>query len=71
MNKIVRDHYPVEKLPDDLKSGLQAHGWVRVEIEPETPQPATLLASLVGAGRNVHGTGDEVIAHIRSLREDR
>jgi hypothetical protein len=72
MNKIVRDHYPVQKLPDDLRSGLEEHGWVRIEIQPERADPAIRpLSSLVGTGRNVHGDPDSVLAHIRSLREDR
>jgi hypothetical protein len=38
MNKIVREHYPVEKLPEDLREGLQAGATVRVvlEVEDET-----------------------------------
>jgi hypothetical protein len=38
MNKIVREHYPVEKLPEDLREGLQAGATVRVvlEVEEET-----------------------------------
>lgn len=72
MNKIVRKHYPVGRLPADLRPGLQEHGWVRVEIEPEAEAPsARPLAPLVGTGRNVHGSPDDVLDHIRSLREDR
>jgi hypothetical protein len=71
MNKIVREHYPIQKLPDDLRSGLQKYGWVRIEIEPEMPKDAPALATLVGSGRNVHGDPDDALAHIRSLREDR
>jgi hypothetical protein len=38
MNKIVREHYPVENLPEDLREGLQAGATVRVvlEVEDET-----------------------------------
>ena len=72
MNKIVRKHYPVERLPADLRSGLDKRGWVRVEIEPEAGQPtAEPLAQMVGTGRNVHGSPDDVLSHLRSLREDR
>jgi hypothetical protein len=71
MNKIVREHYPAGKLPDDLKLGLEPHSWVRIEIQPEAPQDAAPLATLVGKGRNVHGNQGDVLAHIWLLREDR
>jgi hypothetical protein len=71
MNKIVRK-YPVDRLPADLRSGLPEHGWVRIEIEPEPEAVAPRrLSALVGTGENVHGVPEEVLAHIRSLREDR
>lgn len=35
MNKIVRDHYPVENLPADLRQGLEDQATVRVVIEVE------------------------------------
>jgi hypothetical protein len=72
MNKIIKKHYPVERLPADLRSGLRQDGWVRIEIEPEAGEaPAPVLSPLVGTGRNVHGAPDDVITHIRSLRDDR
>jgi hypothetical protein len=42
MNKIVREHYPVENLPEDLREGLQAGATVRVvlEVEEETAAAA-------------------------------
>lgn len=41
MNKIVREHYPVDKLPADLRQGLPANGTVRVVIDEveETVDP--------------------------------
>lgn len=35
MNKIVRDHYPVENLPSDLRNGLEDQTTVRIVIEVE------------------------------------
>lgn len=35
MNKIVRDHYPVDRLPSDLREGLSDRSTVRVVIEVE------------------------------------
>lgn len=70
MNKIVLD-YPVDRLPDDLKEGLPEHGTVEVELRVKTFEPRVRLADLAGSVRNVHGYGQDVIDHIRRLREDR
>lgn len=40
MNRIVREHYPVEKLPEDLRAGLPAGQTVTVTVEKEETQPA-------------------------------
>jgi hypothetical protein len=37
MNKIVREHYPVSKLPEDLREGLGETGTVRGVIEEDKP----------------------------------
>jgi hypothetical protein len=72
MNKIVRRHYPVGNLPTDLQSGLPEDGWVTVELQVEdAAQSRRPIAHLAGSGRNVHGSSEEVIQHIRELREDR
>ncbi|MGV8937903.1 MAG: hypothetical protein ACOH2J_12330 [Allorhizobium sp.] len=39
MNKIVRDHYPVANLPEDLREGLDNKTTVRIVIELESEQP--------------------------------
>lgn len=41
MNKIVREHYPVEKLPDDLRAELGLVQTVTVVIEPDTASRQT------------------------------
>jgi hypothetical protein len=72
MHRVVKKPYPIERLPADLRAGLQERGWVHIEIEPErevTPQKK--LAPLVGRGKNVHGDTEAVLSDIRALREDR
>jgi hypothetical protein len=73
MNKVVKEHYPIERLPADLRAGLGEHGWVRIEIEPdrEGPPQKKLSPLLVGSGQNVHGDVAAVVSNIRALREDR
>jgi hypothetical protein len=45
MNKIVREHYPVANLPEDLREGLEESAMVRVvvEVEPSAQQREALL----------------------------
>jgi hypothetical protein len=72
MNKVVKKHYPIERVPADLRSGLPERGRVHIEIEPE--REATLqkkLSPLVARGKNVHGDAGAVLSDIRTLREDR
>ncbi|WP_438750940.1 hypothetical protein [Pararhizobium sp. O133] len=38
MNKIVREHYPVSSLPDDLREGLSLDAEVRIVIEVAEPE---------------------------------
>jgi hypothetical protein len=76
MNKIVREHYPVSKLPKDLRPSDNPNARVTVTIETEelsatTPTRRRPVAGYVGGSENVHGDPDAVIDHIRSLREDR
>jgi hypothetical protein len=71
MNKIVQ-HYPVDRLPADLRDGLPEHGWVDIEFRPkERPQPRVLLAPLVGSVESIYGSDEEVLEYIRELRADR
>jgi hypothetical protein len=57
VNRIVRKHYPIERLPPDLRAGLQEHGWVNIEIELESEgRVARPLSPLVESGKKLHGT---------------
>ncbi|UYO48071.1 hypothetical protein KQX64_19210 [Rhodopseudomonas palustris] len=70
MNKIVRE-YPVDKLPSDLQEGLPQHGWVEIEFRPKADRkPRIMLAPLAGSVPNLHGSDEDVVWHIRELRED-
>ena len=55
MNKIVREHYPVEKLPEDLRELFPGQSEVTVEI--------------TAAGDAMPMTGADAIAMFRRLRE--
>jgi hypothetical protein len=65
-------HYPVDRLPADLRDGLPEHGWIEIEFRPKDhPRPRVLLAPLVGSVESIYGSDEEVLEYIRELREDR
>lgn len=83
MNKIVREHYPVEKLPEDLRADLPAGASVTVEITAEsdpqlnTPPLATTAEEAVALIRQLQhqktGKGrsmEDIVAEIRVLRDE-
>ncbi len=86
MNKIVREHYPVEKLPEDLREGIEGP-YVRVTVVTEQdPATATSMNERIDAilrnpkpmtiaeARAHIGkrgtTTEEAVARIRALRDE-
>jgi hypothetical protein len=78
MNKIVREHYPVEHLPADLRAELPPGASVTVTItaNEETPRPlssseAVALIAQMRTRNNGKGlTPEEAAAEIRQLRDE-
>jgi hypothetical protein len=81
MNKIVREHYPVERLPEDLRGGLEGQATVTVTLEQEADQrnrdfaqqKTTLFAAIAEARASIKGPGvtsDEAVARVRALRDE-
>ena len=64
MNKIVRNHYPVANLPEELREGFNPAGTVRVVIEVEARAP---LADFPVVERKPM-TGKDVVESIRSYK---
>lgn len=78
MNKVVREHYPVEKLPADLRADLGLARTVTVTIETEE-RPAEVACTrsalrrareLVRAGRIAPVTAQEAVSRVRALRDE-
>lgn len=85
MNRIVREHYPVEKLPEDLRQGLPAGGKVTVTLEDDAvssdllkqqideilrnPKPMTLAEARALVGER-GTTAEEAVQRIRALRDE-
>lgn len=78
MNKIVRENYPVEKLPEDIRKELQGTGPVKVLVEQEEPAGGSAIApSETGhftrwkeRRRADFSSAEEIDAHIRALRDE-
>jgi hypothetical protein len=77
MNKIVLEHYPVEKLPEDMRVGLDGYQTVRVVIEQEANSkrlatPAETVAAIrkFRAENPERENLDEAVAGIRNLRNE-
>ncbi len=72
IKKIAVEHYPAERLPEDLLRAVGGAGPVRITVERET-LPATAEAVAIskfqGAGKGCY-LEDEVVGVIRTLREE-
>jgi hypothetical protein len=72
MNKIVREHYPVTSLPDDLREGLDPRSSVRVVIEENQPlsKQRERLLELLESARHSPPLDDDPVGRIRKLRDE-
>lgn len=74
MNKIVLEHYPASKLPDELRGKIARGASVRVVVEETERKPLTLeefRASMAQARKRKTGvTLEEAVARIRELRDE-
>lgn len=72
MNKIVRENYPVEKLPEDLRQGIDPKSTVRVTVaveELESPRRGMSLEEIFALRRPPYRTKEEIDADIRRDRD--
>lgn len=80
MNKIVREHYPVENLPADLREGLTEGSTVRVVVEvdgtkADDPKRRSVKQTLEHLERLRQGRAPdtdvaEAVSRIRALRDE-
>ncbi len=70
MNRIVKAHYPVSALPEDLRQGLDPTADVTVIVE-ETERPARVrsIDELFAARRPPFRSADEIVREIREQRD--
>ena len=75
MNKIVIEHYPASKLPDEVRGSIPRDALVDVTVEESSPPLAISHEELVMRTqkywRTAPGTTiEEAIARIRELRDE-
>jgi hypothetical protein len=72
MNKVVREHYPASKLPDDLREGIDPAKDVTVTVvEEDRPERVLTLDEIFALRRPPFLSKEEIDEHIRELRGDR
>lgn len=73
MNRVVREHYPASKLPDDLREGIDPGMMVTVTVQEEAARPSReLLVDLVRrAASEARGvSAEEAVRRVRELRDE-
>jgi hypothetical protein len=76
MNKIVIEHYPVSRLPEDIRAAVGGTGAVRVTVEQEGLKPQTAAEVVAQLRREKADPGfqgttmAEAVARIRALRDE-
>ena len=70
MNRIVKAHYPVSSLPEDLRQGLDPSADVTVIVEA-TDRPARVrsIDELFAQRRPPFRSGDDIVREIREQRD--
>jgi hypothetical protein len=73
MNRIVKEHYPVSKLPLELREGLDPKKLVTVIVALEIDQPprkVMTLEEIFAARRPPFRSGEEIDATLRRHRDE-
>jgi len=73
MNKIIREHYPASKLPEDLREGVDPESNVTVTVVVEglqRPEHVMSLEEIFALRRPPFRTTEEIDADIRRQRDE-
>lgn len=77
MNKVVIEHYPASRLPEDLKAAVGGAGSVTITVERELTRPlrgeelvAQLRAEKLGKRPEDGVSSEEAVGRIRVLRDE-
>jgi hypothetical protein len=71
MNKIVREHYPASKLPEELREGIDPTGTVTVTIieEDDQPERPMTLEEILALRQPPFRTAEEIDRSIERERD--
>lgn len=71
MNRIVREHYPAAKLPDELREGIDPNATVTITVETEASTEQILsLEEMFALRRDVFMSVRDVDEHVRAMRDE-
>ncbi|MFA6204649.1 MAG: hypothetical protein WC689_00395 [Methylocystis sp.] len=71
MNKVVREHFPASKLPDELREGIDPGASVTITVETEAaPENILSLEEMFALRRDVFMSIRDVEAHVRAMRDE-
>ena len=72
MNRIVREHYPASKLPEDLRAGVDPSSTVTVTIveEGKRPEKVMTLEEIFALRRPPFRTAEEIDEDLRRQRDE-
>ena len=67
----VMHHFPVAKLPPELRNGFKSDAFVHVTVVEEKEEKNLLsLRSLIGSGKGAYPTPEDAVSEIRKLRNE-
>lgn len=72
MNSIVKSNYPVSKLPEDLRDGMDPTSkvTVTVTVEEQRPEHVRSLDEIFASRRPPFRSAEEIDAEIRRQRDE-
>jgi hypothetical protein len=71
MNRIVKTHYPVSALPEDLRQGLDPQAEVTVIVEEtERSEKIMTLDEIIAARRPPFRSAEDIMRQIESSRDE-
>lgn len=71
MNRIVKQHYPAARLPEELRVGINPDDKVTITVESEPrPQNVMSLEEMFAMRRDVYASQSDVNAHIEEMRDE-
>ena len=72
MNRIVKEHYPASRLPEDLRQGVDPAAIVTVTIveEPGRPERSVTLEEVFALRQPPFRTSEEIDADLRRQRDE-